>query len=140
MVKALRSLHPADEAAEAVIQKLGRGELVEITLRRPRNIRFHRLFYGLMNLVWQNIDRDEYPTVDALVTRIKIATGHRDEYHFGDGVVAYVPRSISFAAMDETEFSEFFERVADWVAQSVLPGVTSDELRAEIEPMIGVRS
>jgi len=137
LVKQLRSLHPADENAEELLQRIKKGEVLEVELRRPRNIQHHRLFFALMKIVWDNSPHDEYPTVDSLIVRMKIDTGHRDEMVFEGGILAYIPRSISFAAMDQAEFDQFFERCCDWVAEHVLPGVTSQELRDEIEPMIG---
>ena len=139
VVKHLGALRPIDEAGEAVLQKLGQGEVVEIGLRRPRNIRHFRLFWALMSLVWEQVQGPEYPTVESLVVRLKIATGHRDELRFAGGVVAFVPRSISFAAMDQIEFDAFYNRVCDWVAANVLPGVTQEDLKREIEEMIGAR-
>ena len=47
------------------------------------------------------------------------------------------PRSISFAAMDDTEVSAFLDRVIAWVVRDVLPGVKESDLREEIEVMIG---
>ena len=138
MVKHLGSLRPADEQAEVLIKRLWQGEIVEVEIRRPRNIKFHRKFWALMNIVWDNIDHDEYPTVEALVTRLKIDTGHRETMLF-DGVIAYIPKSINFASMDASQFDEFFERCSDWIASHVLPGVTQQELREEIEGMIGAR-
>jgi hypothetical protein len=138
--KSLNALHPADDAAQEIMRSLGRGEIVDVTIRKPRNLQFHRKFFALMNLVWQNIDdHDTYPTVESLVTYYKIATGHRDEYHF-QGAVAYIPRSISFAKMDNTEFSAFFNSVADWIAKEFIPGVTNDEVRHEVEGLIGMHS
>jgi hypothetical protein len=136
LVKQLRSLHPADDGAEELLQRIKMGEIVEVELRRPRNIQHHRLFFALMNLVWQNIDHEKYPTVEALIVRMKIDTGHRDEMVFEGGVLAYIPRSISFAAMSQDEFSQFFDRCCDWIAEKVIPGITKAEILAEIEPMI----
>ena len=140
VVKNLGALRPVDENGEAIVQKLGQGELVEIELRRPRNLRHHRKFWALMSLVWEQLDHAEYPNVEALVTRIKIAVGHRTRIEFSDGTVAFIPRSISFAQMDQSEFDTFFEACCDWIAAYVLPGVTREDLLQELEVMIGARA
>ena len=139
MVKNLGALRPVDESGEEAIRSLGQGEIIEVTFRRPRNTKMHRLFWALMSLVWDQLDHKEYPTVETLVTRVKIATGHRDEYTFDGGVVAFVPRSIAFHAMDQPEFERFFEAVCDWVVAYVLPGVSRADLLEEIEVMVGIR-
>ncbi len=139
IVKKLAALYSVDASGEAIMRSIKQGEIVEISLRRPRNVQHHRLFWALMTLVWENIDNTEYPTVEDLVTRVKIATGHRQRIEFGGGLVAFVPKSIAFHQMSQDEFNAFFERVCDWVVENVLPGVTKEDLRQEIELMVGIR-
>ena len=143
-VRKLKALYPADEAGEAILRTLAQGELVEITLRRPRNIKHHRLFWALASLCWEQIDnRDDYPDVEDLVTELKIVTGHYTKRFInldGKRYTVLTPKSISFAAMEQPAFEEFFERCADWIVANVLPGVTKEELRSEIEQMVGIRS
>ncbi len=136
-------LRATDEEGERMLQRLPAGELIEVDVRRPRNLKMHRLFYALMNLVWANVPHDTYPTVDSLIVRMKIDTGHRTEMRFpteGGFVTAYIPRSISFATMAQDEFDAFYQRCCDWVVREVIPGITNEELLAEIEPMIGARA
>ena len=143
LAKKLRSLYPVDEGGEDWLQHLAQGEIVEVAVRRPRNVRFHRLFWGLASLCWQQMDdRARYPTVEALVTQLKLETGHYDRRDMVlDGVhyPVLTPRSISFAAMDEDAFKLFFDRCADWLTENVLPGVTRQELRDELEHMLGAK-
>jgi hypothetical protein len=139
--KHLGSLRPADEGAEELFQRVAQGEVVEIELRRPRRIRHHRLFWALMNRVWENVAHDTYPTVDSLVLEVKIITGHydrRDIEFEGKRYPVLTPKSIAFHAMDQDEFSAFFSRVCDWVIANILPGVTEEELRQEVEQMTGI--
>lgn len=136
--KFLGALRPADEVGEEVLRKLGQGELVTIEVKQPRNIRFHRLYWALVTLVWQNMDGDRYPTVDDLHAAIKIAAGLRTRIELPDGTVGFIPGSISFHKMDQTAFTAFYERVCDLIAKHFLPGVTNDDLRAEVETMTGM--
>lgn len=144
MVKHLESLRPADDAARDLLRKLGQGEIVTCEVKRPRNVRHHRLFWALMTLVWQQLDDpDRYPTVESLVTEVKIVTGHYDRRDIeweGRRYPVLTPRSISFAAMDQTAFDAFFTKVCDWIAANVLPGVTERMLREELEILIGVQA
>ena len=142
-VKKLKALYPADEAGEAVLRTLAQGELVEITLRRPRNLKHHRLFWALASLVWEQMDNlDDYPDVEDLVTELKIVTGHytkRFIHMDGKRYTVLTPKSISFSAMEQPAFEEFFEKCCDWIIANVLPGVTQEELRTELELMVGIR-
>jgi len=142
LVKKLSALYAYDEAGEAALRRLAPGEIVEVGLTRPRNAKFHRLFWALMTLVWNNIENVAYPTVEDLVTEVKIITGHytrRDMVVDGKHYPVLTPKSISFAAMDDVEFDAFFQRVCDWIAKDVLPGITQEDLKQELETMTGMR-
>jgi len=127
---------------EDVLRGTRRGEILEVEIRRVRNPQHHRLFFALMSLVWEQIDDQErFPTIEDLVTEIKILTGHytrRDMVVEGKRYPVLTPKSISFAALDQTEFSAFFDRVCDWVVTDILPGVSRDDLREELEIMTGI--
>ncbi len=135
--KHLGSLRPVDAAGEEILHRLGNGQLVEIEIRRPRNIRFHRLYFALVTLVWEQLDETRYPTPEDLHEAIKIAAGLRRRIVLPDGTIGFIPGSIAFHKMDDTEFSAFFDRVCNLVAKHFLPGVTDTELKAEVEIMIG---
>ena len=139
--KRLRALYPVNEAGEDVVRHLGQGEVVELELRRPRNVQHHRLYWALLTLVWEQLDdREKYPTVETLHTEVKIISGHydrRDIVMDGKRYPVLIPRSIGFHAMDQDAFSAFFDRVCEWVAKDVLPGVNRADLRHELSVMVG---
>jgi hypothetical protein len=88
-----------------------------------------------MAKVWENTD---YPSVEALSGAVKVAAGIRTEFALPNGTVGWIPGSISFAKMDQTEFNEFYNKVCDLIAAHFLPGVTSEELKHEVSLMIGI--
>jgi hypothetical protein len=139
-VKALNSLRPADPAGEDALRKIGNGELVQIEIRKPRSLAHHRMFFALMTIVHDNVDHESYPTVEDLVAAVKLLTGHRRRIVLPGGQECFVPDSIAFHKLDQLGFSDFYDRVCDLVAKEFLPGVTSEELKAEVEAMIGVRN
>lgn len=142
-VKHLGALRPADEAAEDEMQRLGQGEMCEVEIRKPRNIGFHRKFFALLSLVWKQLPVDDYPTVEDLLTQVKIVTGHYDKrfiQYEGKQYTILTPKSISFAAMDQAEFEDFYNRVADYIARDVLPGIEAEDLKQEVESLAGMRS
>ena len=137
MRKNLNSLCPIDGRSEEVFRKIKHGDDVLVEIKRPRNIKHHRKFFVLINLVFENQDR--YASVEQLLAAIKIALGHCETLILADGTVNYLPKSIAFHKMDQTQFEEFFNRCCDLIAKHFLPGVTSDNLRREVESLIGVR-
>lgn len=136
--KQLGALRPADEAGRDALAKIGNGEIVTVEVKRPRNVRFHRKYWALVNLVFENMDR--YPSPDDLHAAIKIAAGLRTAIQLPDGTMGYIPGSIAFHKMGQSEFEAFFDRVCDLVAAHFLPGVTSEALKAEVEDLIGVHA
>lgn len=144
-VKSLAGLSPADDEARQLVSGIPLGDTVRATIRRPRNLKRHKWLWALASLVAENSDR----TPEEVVTLLKLATGHRDEMHLKPGPcphcgcdverVAYIPKSISFAKMDETEFTKFCNRCVQVVITRLLPGVTEAEVREQIEEMIGLR-
>lgn len=137
--KHLGSLRPADQAGEDALRKVGQGELVSIEIKRPRNIKHHRMYWALVTLVWENMDGDRYPTAEDLHAAIKIAAGLRTRIELPDGSVGFIPGSIAFHKMDQAAFGEFYDRVCDLIAKHFLPGVTKADLKREVESLVGVR-
>lgn len=140
LAKKLRALYPVDEAAEDIVRRMGQGEIVEVTMRRPRNPKHHRKYFALLGLVWEQLDHSEYPTIETLLTELKIRTGHYDRRDLlvdGKRYPVLTPKSISFANMDQTEFEAFFDRCCDHIAKDVLPGITREDLRREVSILIG---
>lgn len=137
--KQLGSLRPVDPAGEEALRKIGNGQLVQVEIKRPRNLAHHRKFWALMSLVHDNLDHDRYPTVEDLVAAVKLLTGHRRLIELPGGEHCFIPDSIAFRNLDQAGFEQFYDRVLDLIAKRFLPGVTSEELRAEVENLIGIR-
>jgi len=137
-MKHLSGLRPVDQAGMDAISRLGMGEVVMVQVSRSRNIKHHRLYWALVSLVWENIDHERYPTPDALHAAFKIAAGIRTQITLPDGTIGFIPGSISFEKMDQSEFSAFYERICDLIARHFLPGVSNKELKAEIQQMTGI--
>ena len=129
-VKKLKALYPADEAGEAILRTLGQGELVEITLRRPRNLKFHAKFFSMLSIILQN--QDYYKSIDDLLDVTKLAVGHCRTIRTKQGDVK-IPMSISFAALDDSGFADFYDRVIVWVCSDVIPGLKRGDLDEAVE-------
>lgn len=136
--KDLGHLTPVDAAGEEALRKLRFGDVVTVEVKKPRNGKHHRLYWALIGIVFDNQDR--YETTEQLHNALKIAAGIYTPLEMPGGVVHKVPGSISFESMDQTAFSQFYDRVCDLIAQHFLPGVSVEDLKAEVEQMIGARA
>jgi hypothetical protein len=132
------TLKPVDASGETVLRKLKQGAIVSVEVKRPRNVKFHRMYWALVTLVWENMAGDRYPTPETLHNAFKVMAGIRTQITLPNGDVGFIPGSIAFHAMTEDEFSAFYDRISDLVATHFLPGVDKDDLRLEVANMIGL--
>lgn len=124
-------LHPTNEQGEAYLRGIKQGDIVTINVKRPRNPYFHAKYFALLNLVLKN--QEHYKSVEELLVVAKIATGHVDAIQTKRWGTVYLPKSISFAAMDESEFQEMYDRTMMWVFTDVIPGLSITGMDAEVE-------
>jgi hypothetical protein len=127
-------LRPCDETGELALKRVGQGKIVTCNIKQPRNPQHHRLFFALMSKVFQN--QEYFKTIEQMVTALKIALGHTDTIKTRRGEFV-IPKSISFANMDQPAFDDFYNRAVDFVLAEVIPGLGRAELEAEIREMVG---
>ncbi len=139
LIKRDGKLLPADDESWQHMARLPNNVQVWAEVKRARNPKMHRLFFALVKIVWDNSPYERYPTMDAMRAAIQVSAGHRDEIHLPGGQLAYIPKSISFGSMSQDEFEIFYQNVCDCIARHFLPGVTVEELRQQVEEMIGAR-
>lgn len=130
----LFGLSATDDASEAVLKSVKLGECVEIRLKRPRNLQMHRLFWKLMQTVYEN--QDHYRSADEVCTAFKFAVGHVDAIRTARGIIQ-VPRSIAFAKMDQGAFKDFFDAAIKFCVEEVIPGMNSETLEREVMELVG---
>lgn len=113
-----KTLVPADEESEAALQPIAQGEAILVQLKRERNLRFHKKYWALIDLIFRN--QEKFPTKNHMHVAVKLAAGWFDPYVMLDGTTVYVPRSIAFSAMDESEFTQFYGEAVEAIIR-VLP-------------------
>lgn len=97
------------------IKKLPLNEVVEVEIKRKRNIKFHKKFFALINLVFQN--QEVYTNIEHLRKDLIIASGHYELRHNIEGLEIAEAKSISFSNMDETEFNDLYNSVVDTICK-----------------------
>jgi hypothetical protein len=128
-------LSPMDEPTQERMQKIRFGEVIEVEFKKKRNPLFHRKFFALMQLVFEN--QEKYQTMEALLTEMKLQVGHYDEHVTMGGKLIYQPKSIAFDAMDDIEFSEFYDKVVDATLKFFLRDMDRAELETMVDQIIG---
>ena len=89
------------------LKKIKVGDLLECEIRKPRNYKFHKKFFAMLNLVFQNQER--YDNIDDLRHDLTIVSGYYTERVNIQGEHVKIANSISFAKMTETEFSNLYD-------------------------------
>ncbi|MCD8266042.1 MAG: DUF1367 family protein [Prevotellaceae bacterium] len=120
-------------------RRLGGGKDFLLTVKKPRNIRFHRKFFALVKLVADNLPEElaERWHVDArdpetMLRRYKRDLGYYDPYVNERGEIEIVFRSIRFDDMDQTQFEEFYERAVGLTLSEYLPRMRREDMENEI--------
>lgn len=106
---------PAYESDFENAKKIAINESYEFEYKKPRNYKFHKKFFALLNLVYDNQER--YNNIDHLRHDLIIEAGFYEIRYNMQGVEVYVPKSISFAKMDELEFNELYTRCIDVIVK-----------------------
>lgn len=109
------SIKPAYDSDFEQLKKMKAGEVYECEIKMPRNIKFHRKFFALINLVYQN--QELYTNIEHLRKDLIIASGNYESRYNLDGFEVLEPKSISFSKMDEAEFSDLYSSVVDVICK-----------------------
>jgi hypothetical protein len=107
LVKTDFGLIPAYNSDSEIIKKFAKGEIIECSVKKARNIKFHRKAFALFNLVFENQERFE--NLDHLRKYITIKAGFYDEIETGKGLMI-LPKSIKFEKMDNITFEDFYNK------------------------------
>mgnify|MGYP003605637100 CR=1 FL=1 len=90
-------------------RKIKVNEPYEFDFKNVRNPKFHRKFFALLNMVFQN--QEMYKNIEHLRRQLTIESGYYDLSVTIHGEEIKEPKSISFSNMDNTEFSDFYNAV-----------------------------
>lgn len=116
------------------------GDVLAAVLTKPRNPRFHRLVHAFGRLVAENIEAFEGLDAHTVLKRLQIEGDIAcDEMALnfpGIGPCTYrVPRSLSFASMEEGEFRETYRAFTRYVSKRYWPELSPEQIEQMAELM-----
>lgn len=120
-------LTPAYSTDQEQFSTLKNNTIYRAKIVKPRHPEHHQLVMALCNAVVHNDRTGLFPTVKSVLNKIKLNLGYIEGYQTIDEKVVVILKSISFDAMDQTEFQEFWNKALPIVAR--LLGVTEYQLR-----------
>ena len=131
-------LVPLYESDYDLKKRLRVGSTVRCRVSQPRNYEFHKKFFALVRLTFDNlpvplVERWNIRSVDDILRRFKRDLGYftSSVNELGEREIEY--RSISFAEMDEHEFEAFYENCVNLVLYKYLSGTDRKDLLEEVE-------
>lgn len=123
------SLAPVDAEAREMVDKLKLGQGIQASVRRARNVRFHRKGMALFRLaydVWEPLTPLEYKGLpvakdfERFRKDMTILAGFYKAVYNARGEVRLEAESIRFSSMSEERFEEVFNAVLNVVWSRVL--------------------
>lgn len=129
---------PVDDEGAEVLHKVKTGREVSGDIKQKRHPKHHRLFFAILKFLRLHAERFENMPTDKIKDAVKLATGLADTFIDAEtGETYYVLRSISWASMDETEFTRFFDQACLVIANRWMPpNTTAESVRTELLAMI----
>jgi len=123
-------IKPAYGSDHEYFKKMPTNEVFEIEYKKQRNIKFHRKFFALIKLAYEN--QSDYRLMEDLRRDLLITSGNYNEVvNKITGEVFKVADSISFSNMDDVKFNEVYESVKEVIAKWL--GITNENINEEIE-------
>ena len=121
------------------------GTVVCAKITKPRNYRFHKKFFALMNYAYGIWDPEELEyrgqkvgkNFDRFRKDITMLAGYYDLVTNIKGELKAEPQSISFGSMKEEEFEKLYSKTINVLIKRVLTNYTRDDVDRVIENIIG---
>lgn len=111
-------LRPANQADVDALEKVRNGNLVHVDFKQPRNAKFHRKFFALLNFTFEywtpepvvldGVTIDPEKNFERFRKDVLILAGYRHAVVNIKNEVRYEADSISFASMDDTTFHDVY--------------------------------
>lgn len=128
LVRTLSGYKPAFESDYENFKRHKIGDIYEFETKEKRNTGFHRKFFALIDLAFQNQDVTQHK--EAFRRWMITEAGYFTVVNFPDGTSEKVAESISFANCDQERFERIFQDVLQ-VAINVV-GCKEDEILQEL--------
>lgn len=130
LVKTLGGLAGSTEQDRELLKAWRLGDVLRAEVRKPRNGQFHRKYFALLHLAFDNQERWE--RFDHFRTAVQIAAGHCETVIGFDGSVNYQPRSISFGSIDQMEFERLYGEVKQVLMNEIFTGISEAEVDMQL--------
>lgn len=138
LVRKKNTLVPLSDHDFDKLKRIKEDQIIFVDYKKPRNPLFHNKFMSMVRTVFNN--QEKYIEFDNLLNVLKIELGYCDTMLVpvapGYDYEIRIPRSISFAKMDEIEFTEFYNKAVTMCLSRFLPQTTPEELEEYVTQIL----
>jgi len=143
-IRGANGLVPDGAEASEWFSKAKPGARVIAKVTIPRNGRFHRKFFAMLNVAYQNWDKPQIDTpfgpaecsYDAFRNDVVVMAGYHELRGNTRGEWRLKAKSIAFANMDEAEFQKLYSAVVDVILAKFLTNWTGEDMDRAVENFI----
>lgn len=132
LVRTSIGLQPYSDDDYEQLRKVKVGSVVKAKIVMPRNVKFHRKFFALINAAWDCLtdrQRANLRSRETFREQLLITSGFSEPlYDINGRKFLERARSISFAKMDEPAFDEVYNRVLDTVLTILVANNVPEDL------------
>lgn len=123
------------EESRDFCRRFAEGEVITAEIKKQRNIKHHRKFMALCQVVAEY--HPVFDNTDKAMVAIKVVAGHCEwQPNPLTGELMPVPKSISFASMDQLAFDQFYQNAVQGVLSHVLPQLDERSIEAAVEEVV----
>ena len=107
---------PANDFEAEKLTKIKTGDMVEVSITKKRNPRFHRKAFALFNFCFEywrgtNEFQDESKQFDTFRANLLVLAGFYDQLYKIDGSMRIEAKSLKFSQMSDEEFDKCYQAV-----------------------------
>lgn len=129
---ALVAAHPIDRRI-CKERKYRPGDEVRMDLKKPRNVKFHRLMHAIGGMLVEHVAGFELLDAHGAIKRVQREAGvccEEMEIDLGQlgKVPVKVPETIAFDDMSEERFRELYDGVTTYIVENYWPGMPRDAI------------
>lgn len=124
-------VQPFSQFDDDLLRQISIGGILDAYEASRRSGRQHRLYWGLVRLVFQNQDR--YRTIEQLHNILKFRLGLVESVEFNDGRTLLIPSSIAYDKMTGIEFGKFLDAVINIISTDIIPNLDNDGQKGLME-------
>jgi hypothetical protein len=131
-VKSENVLHPTPEAVEK-FNRIPQGAIVHWTYRRPQIAAFHRKFFAMISVIFDN--QSEYNNKDLFYKVLIMLSGFCEIVQVGDKTL-FVADSVSFEKCSQSKLEEIYDKVLDVALERFCVGSSVEEINKKVDEVL----